>query len=218
TLAIFGYTHRWGPGEEQTILDVRGKPTGGVAKWKGRRPKPPRPEDRPGLLSFAAKNDSALGETVTFVGYAESAVSEVWIYERTVTPPDPETDPFRATERPEYFLDVLIPDEAGRFEYTFTRPPTDSLKLVLARPYHFPETGERTWAAAKVGIIDPLPVAPASWDSLYREAADEGFFWVKLEEYGLRFLDVHARARIGTEPWSAPVAVLRRQGDVSVVT
>lgn len=218
TLAIFGYTHRWGPGEEQTILDVRGKPTGGIAKWKGRRPKPPRPEDRPGLLSFAAKNDSALGETVTFVGYAESAVSEVWIYERTVTPPDPETDPFRATERPEYFLDVLIPDEAGRFEYTFTRPPTDSLKLVLARPYHFPETGERTWGAAKVGIIDPLPVAPPTWETRYLETADKGYFWVKLEEHGQRILDVHARTRIGTEPWSAPVAVLRRQGDVSVVT
>src|SRR5690606_8162234 len=104
-------------------------PTGGIAKWKGRRPKPPRPEDRPGLLSFAPQDDSASGDSITYIGHAESAVSEVWIYARTVTPPSNETDPFKLTEQQEYLLAVLTPDADGRFEYTFARPARGTRKL-----------------------------------------------------------------------------------------
>lgn len=35
TLAVVGYTHRYGPNEERTTLRLRGKPTGGVQKWRG---------------------------------------------------------------------------------------------------------------------------------------------------------------------------------------
>lgn len=218
TLAVFGYTHRFGPGEETSILDVRSKPTGGIAKWKGRRPKPPRPEDRPGLLSFAPQDDSASGDTITYIGHAESAVSEVWIYARTVTPPSNETDPFKLTEQQEYLLAVLTPDADGRFEYTFARPARGTRKLTLARPYHYPETGERTWGTAKVGIIDPLPAAPPIIEKRHLETDGKGYFWIRIQEQGIAVQTVRARTRIGTEPWSDPVSVLRRQGDTSVVT
>lgn len=89
--AVRGYRHRLRQNEHRTYLTVRGKPAGQYANWF-RRGRIIRDEvdltNAKSLLNFRDSQNSTAG-TVTFVWTRGDLVSEVWIYDRLYTQPEP---------------------------------------------------------------------------------------------------------------------------------
>lgn len=219
TLAIVGYSHRFGPGMEQSTLQVRGKPTGGIRRWK--QVEPPDTTDAYSILSFDPYGASADATELTYRAVCGGYVDEVWAYQVTLDADNMLADPHGYAEDNTLGLQVLTPtlDNLQRaVDVTYTVPPEGRRLYILLRPYRVLDNGQYVPGPAWNAHIDPLPAQPPVIDQDDTETATTGYFWINVQKRGIDYTSVRMVTQAGRNGPVFHAAATRTEGDTSVVT
>lgn len=223
TLAIVAYRHEFGPDIERSTFDLRGKPTGGVRKWKDRLAVGGRGPTSGELIAFHAESTPD-GATVVLVGEAGSAVVQVAIFARLMASADlpsaADTAGWKAlwgiVESELHFVTFLEPDTDNQFVHQMAAPDEDHVILAVARPYALSPAGRWIWGGGREVVVRPAAGQLADSYTDFVESEDSVTVWLRLVDRGMAFDPPQFYAQVGAGAL-LDVATTRTQGDASIL-
>lgn len=218
TLAIVGYRHRFGPNTAESIFQVRGKPTGGVRRWK--QVDPPDITDAYSILSFDEVFRTPVGGTVRYRSTCGGLVTFVLAYHVTFQQAtDVLADPYRYAEDNQIAMEALEPFVDSLqivVDIDVNAPGRGEVTYIVLRPYHVTDDGQWVPGPAWHASLHPPPPLPPVIDTDDAENRVDAYLFATVQERGVPIDSVTFGYQVGDE--GAPVedvAATRGPGDTS---